>query len=167
MNLILEGPCRMSPFVDLRLVFEALGVRQREFNWLITDLEYAITGLQKPETPPWPCNGPRELPHWISGDDLASVVDAVEMQIHWAVFTGFSRDIELDLQTLNPLPYADGNPDLWHPETRMQHPLAQIEIVCWDNTSLLLLCSDSGIGESFRAFFPEAVDLNEYNRSRA
>ena len=51
-------------------------------------------------------------------------------------------------------------------EPRIQHPLAEVEIVCWDSGSTLLLCRDQSIGEGFRAYFPEAVDLAEYNKAR-
>jgi len=39
LNTLLEGSGRMAYHTDLRLVFRAFGGRQREFNWLITDLK--------------------------------------------------------------------------------------------------------------------------------
>ena len=62
---ILEGPCPRMPFyTDLRSVFRALGGREREFDWLLTDLD---------------CNRyPPELPdesnRFITGPDLSDLV---------------------------------------------------------------------------------------------
>ena len=49
---------------------------------------------------------------------------------------------------------------------RIQHPLAEVEIVCFDNTSTLLLSRDDDLSRRFRSFFPEAEDLDDYNRGR-
>ena len=42
----------MRYFTDLRLVFRAIGDRQREFNWLVTDLEYDWLGVRDGRPPP-------------------------------------------------------------------------------------------------------------------
>ncbi len=163
METLLEGRCEMAYFTDLRLVFRAIGDRQRDFNWLITDLDF---GWQEPyqaeEQAPITGRGP----HWRTGDELSRLVEALDIQFVWAVLSGFSPGVSLDLKRLAVVPYADGNPGFWVDEPRIQHSLAEIEIVCWDSTSTLLLCRDRSIGESFRRYFPEAVDLAEYNKAR-
>ena len=40
METLLNGDREREYFTDLRLVFAAIEDRQREFNWLITDLDY-------------------------------------------------------------------------------------------------------------------------------
>lgn len=163
METLLEGRCEMPYFTDLRLVFRAIGDRQRDFNWLITDLEYGWLGVHEDDEQP-PFIGSE--PHWRTGEELTRLVAEHDMQFVWAVLSGFPPGVSLDLYRLAVVPYADGNAGFWVDEPRIQHPLAEVEIVCWDSTSTLLLCRDRSIGESFRQYFPMAVDLAEYNKAR-
>jgi hypothetical protein len=160
---LLKGRCEMRYFTDLRLVFRAIGERQREFDWLITDLEYASLGVHEHDGPP-PFTG--SGPHWLTGEQLTRLVAEYEMQFVWAVLSGFAPGVFLDLGSLEVEPYADGNPGFWVDEPRIQHPRAEVEIVSWDSSRTLLLCRDRSIGESFRRYFPEAVDLAEHNKAR-
>jgi hypothetical protein len=152
----------MPFFTDLRLVFRAIGDRQREFDWLVTDLDYGWLGVHDDRPPPFVGPGP----HWLTGAELTRRVAEYDMQFVWAVLSGFRPDTALDVGRLAVEPYADGNPGFWVEEPRIQHPLAEVEIVCWDSTSTLLLCRDRSIGECFRRYFPEAVDLPEHNKTR-
>ena len=163
METLLEGRCEMPYFTDLRLVFRAIGGRQRDYNWLITDLDYGWLGVHEDhEQPPFIGGGP----HWRTGEELSRLVAEYDMQFVWAVLSGFPPAVSLDLDRLAVVPYADGNAGFWADEPQIQHPLAEVEIACWDSTSTLLLCRDRSIGESFRRYFPEAVDLAEYNKAR-
>ena len=162
METLLEGYCEMAYYTDLRLVFRAIGDRQRDFNWLITDLKYGWLEVHgDADPPPFTDSGP----HWRTGEELTRLVAEHEMQFVWGVLSGFPLGVALNLDRLEVEPYADGNPGFWVDEPRIQHPLAEVEIVCWDSTSTLLLCRDQFIGESFRQYFPEAVDLAEYNKA--
>jgi hypothetical protein len=154
MNTLLKGPSRMEFYTDLRLVFQAFGGRQREFNWLITDLECNTypPGLH------WD-----NRPLWFSGQALTALVSSFNVQFIWGVLSGFPPHISLDIQQLSVEPYADGNRELWSPNTTIQHPYATIELVCWDSSATLLRCHDDDLTQEFRAFFPEAVDLKQYN----
>src|ERR1700722_2227902 len=146
---LLEGPCEMRYFTDLRLVFRALGDQQRRFNWLVTNLEWVRLDEQEESTDELSGSGPQ----WVTGDDLTLFVDSYDIQFVWAVFSGFPPGVFLVLSDLELEPYADGNSRLWDPELRIQHPLAEVEIVCWDSTSTLLLCRDPSLAESFRWYF--------------
>ena len=163
METLLEGRCEMAYFTDLRLVFRAIGDRQREFNWLVTDLECSWLEVRDGRPEPLPGSGP----YWLTGGELSRLVAEYEMQFIWAVLSGFPPGVSVDLDRLAVVPYADGNAEFWVAEPRIQHPVAEVEIVCWDSTSTLLLCKDQSIGESFRRYFPEAVDLAGYNQRHA
>ncbi|MGL4550605.1 MAG: hypothetical protein ACRC33_05415 [Gemmataceae bacterium] len=162
METLLEGRCGVPYFTDLRLVFRAIGDRQREFDWLVTDLDYGRLGVHDHRPPPFIGRGP----HWLTGAQLTRQVAEYDLQFAWAVLSGFPPGTPLDLDRLAVDPYADGNPGFWEEQPRIQHPLAEVEIVCWDSTATLLLCRDRSLGESFRRHFPEAVDLAEYNEAR-
>jgi len=80
------------------------------------------------------------------------------------VFSGIKKEFDIDVNDLSVEPYADGNPNFWIPEPQIQHPLAEIEIVCWDSTSTLFLSKDNEIGQKFKNYFTDAMDLKEYNQ---
>jgi len=157
---LLEGACsRMPWYTDLRVVFEVLGGREREFDWLVTDVE---------------CNRlPREfLPEraawFFDGETLSDFVRrrSDPVQFIWAVLTGFERGTSIDIADPSAVPYADGNPDFWRGELRIQYPGAKVELVCWDSSSTLLITEDADLNARFRRGFREAVDLASCNRRR-
>jgi hypothetical protein len=106
-------------------------------------------------------------PQWWAGSDLSDFVQRFRIQWVWAVLSGFRKGVEIDLDHLEVYPFADGNERLWRPSPAIQHPEAEVEIVCWDSTSTLLLSRDEDLTRSFRTFFPEAVDLHDFNRRSA
>ena len=143
MNTILAGQCRMPFFTDLQLMLAALGGRHNEYNWLITDLEYAnLDGREMPREFVLElgseCYQSRD-PIWLSGERLGKIVEGRRIQIVWAVLSGFPPDVQVDMNNLQVYPFADGNSGFWRPVVSIQHPLAAVEIVCWDNTLTLLL----------------------------
>ena len=156
---LLEGRCpRMPWYTDLNTVFEVLGEREREFDWLITEIE---------------CNRyPPELQHadawFFSGAELNHLVRRQDppVQLIWAVLTGFDRGRSIDLAHLDMVPGADGNPDFWRGAPRIQYPGASVELVCFDSSLTLLITGDADLTSRFRAGFPEAVDLESFNRRR-
>ncbi len=142
----------------MRTVFRALGDRQRQFDWLLTDYDLNTYPPELPYT-----DGHRPA-RWFSGDQLTALVAANDIQFMWGVFSGFRPGIVVDAAEPELYPYADGNAALWSAEVTIQHPLADVEIVCWDSSCTMLLSRDDDLAYRFRAFFPEAVDLNDYNR---
>ncbi len=157
MNTLLESSSRMPVHTDLRQVFEAFGGRAREFNWLLTDVELNVypPGLDYIDAP--------DAARWRSGRELSDIVTASNVQFIWGVLSGFRPDVVINRAALDVYPFADGNRSLWAPGARIQHPLADVEIVCWDSTATLLLSRDDDLTRRFRSFFSEAVDLDEYN----
>ncbi len=158
-GLLLEHSRQMPYFTDLRLLFQALNNRQLEFNWLITDL---TCNFYPPELQP-ALYVPGNL--WFSGEELTRLVQQYEIQFEWGVLSGFPAHVVLDLDGLEVEPYADGNGALWSAEARIQHPLAEVEIICWDSSAVLFRSQDMDLITRFQAFFPDAVDLDRYNRA--
>lgn len=157
MNSILENSDQMDCYTDLRLVFHALGGRQQEFNWLVTELE--CNHHPDPNIP----YDPERRPLWITGEQLTKIVFEHDIQFMWGVLSGFDKDTIIHLDNLVVEPYADGNPDLWQGCPKIQHPKARVEIVCWDSTCTLLLSKDDDLTFRFRSFFTDARDLDDYN----
>lgn len=158
MNSLLNDAARMLYPTDLRKVFHALGGRQREFVWLLTDLVLGGYQLGQPTLV-----DPEDV-LMLTGDALTELVEAHHIQFIRGVLSGFVPGKEPDLEQLAIRPYADGNTALWKPDVQIQYPTAQVEIVCFDSSLTMLLSRDVDLSQRFRAYFPEAVDLNEYNR---
>jgi hypothetical protein len=155
-STILEGPCRMPFYTDLQSVFRAFGGREKEFDWLVTDLD---CDSFPPEFQPMNSS-------WVlSGRTLSDVVmrQTTPIQFNWGVFSGFRGGAKVDLARLEVQPYADGNPTFWSGRPGIQYPGAAAEIVCWDGRATLLLTTDADLTRKFRAYFPEARDLEERN----
>jgi len=45
----------------------------------------------------------------------------------------------------------------------MQNPLAEIEIISWDSTMLLVIAKSKELTEMFINEYPNSLDLKEYN----
>lgn len=136
-------------------IFDALDNIQLEYNWLISHYE---------------CNQyPDELiPYnkeyvWVSGDDLTRIVSENKIQFIWGAFSAFNKEIMLNDVIEYSLPYADGNPNFWSTDFNIQHPLAEIEIVPWDSSLVLLISKHDTVVESFLKAFPLAEDLSVHN----
>jgi hypothetical protein len=149
------------PFhTDLQSVFRALGGREKEFDWLVTDLD---CDSFPPEFQPMNSN-------WVvAGRTLSDIVmrQPTPIQFNWGVFSGFRSGTKVDLAHLAVQPYADGNPGFWTGRPAIQYPGAAVEIVCWGAQATLLITTDDDLTRRFRAHFPEAQDLEQRNRSRA
>lgn len=109
----------MEFHTNLRLVFDAIGNRQVEFNWLLTDIECNY----------YPVDELHQKVIWISGEKLTEIVARFNIQFIWGVFSAFGKDVVLDPQNLTVKPYADGNSNFWVEKPKIQHPLATAEIV--------------------------------------
>ena len=155
MNLILEKSSKMPFHTDMNLVFQAINNSQLNYNWLITDI--ACNAYNEI----WPDDTSR--PVWRSGAELTRIVQKRRIQFIWGVFSAFEKDVQIDLGKLLVTPYADGNPDFWRGNPKIQYPGAQMEIVCWDSTATLLITEDEKISNDFKLFFPDAEDLRKIN----
>jgi hypothetical protein len=154
-SYIISKTDKMKYFTDMKVVFDSLGNRQNEYNWLISDFE-----LNHYTDDSW-CDEPYI---WISGDQLSELVYQNDIQFIWGVFSGFKKNITVDFSDRTFIPYAEGNSRLWIKEPKIQHPKADIEIVCWDSSLCLFLTRDENLANQFKSYFIEAEDLREFNR---
>lgn len=164
MNSLLERSEQMPFYTDLAVVFRALDGRERDYHWIITDFECIALNAGSLPAPFRETNDDRIL---LSGRTLMSLVSRQPIQFVWGVLSGFVPDRVPELGSLNPVPFADGNEALWRPGVTLQHPLAEVEIVCWDSSATMFLSRQEDLTRQFRAFFPDAVDLDTFNARRA
>ena len=142
-------------FTNMKSVFNDMGNIQKEYNWLITDFECNH----------YPSNDIQSNDEYIfmEGNLLSEILDKYDIQFIWGVFSGFKKNITLENILKEPLPFADGNRELWNAQVKIQHYLADIEIISWDSSLLLLKTKQKQLLDNFIKHNPKSKDLREYN----
>ncbi len=151
----------MRYFTDMRSVFDALPGICTRYDWLISDLDcnWQVKEVQEG-------NHDERLDArlaLITGEELNEILRSHEIQFIWAVFSALPKGTKPEFQAP---PYADGNPNFWIGSPKPQFPTAAMEIVCWDSGSTLLIGITADMATGFKGRFPEAIDLDEYNRQQ-
>ncbi len=143
--------------IDLKKALDSIGSKQTKYNWFITDCvcysKYSKTDAMLN----------REY-CWISDEDLTSLICTENFQWIWAVLCGFDKTISLSEILKYGRPYADGYEGFWKLPLTMQHPLAEIEIVLWDSSFVLIFSKNKDIVDNFRRIFPKSENLEDYIR---
>ncbi len=110
----------------LKKIFNLINNEQLNYNWLITDCEC------------YPLNNElhdmfskRYL--WLSGERLTEIINKEDIQFIWGVFSGFSKDINLEDILKEKLPIAEGYTGFGK-NNKPQHRLSSIEIIAWDSS---------------------------------
>jgi len=142
-------------FTNLKEVLDVLGNNVKNYNWL---LSYYDCSIYPSEKIPF-----AELFVWLSGNELANILEEHEIPFIWGVLTSYEKGISLNEVMQYPLPYADGYEGFWKPEVTMQNPLAEIEIVPWDSSVLLIISKSKGIICKFAEEYPDSIDLAKNN----
>ena len=142
-------------YTYMKKLFEAIGNRQTEFNWLITDC------ICYPDNPKTDAMLSKDY-CWISGDELTEIVGQEDFQWIWAVLSGFDKSVTLEEVLKYDFPRAEDYNGFWSKPISMQHPLARIEIVPWDSTMTMIFSDDKNIVDSFRAAYPFSVVFETY-----
>lgn len=142
-------------YTSLKNVFDAIENEQKNYNWLITAIEYApvnpkIKLYEKPYT-------------WITGEDLTKLANDDDGFWIWGVFSGFAKNITKEDVLKSPLPFADGYTGFWNADLTIQHPLASIELVEWDGGLFLAITENQVILNRLKESFPASQDLKKYN----
>lgn len=135
--------------------FEAIGNRQTEFNWLITDC------ICYPDDPKTDAMLSKDY-CWISGDELTEIIAQEDFQWIWAVLSAFDKSVALSDVLNHELPQAEDYNGFWSRPVSMQHPLARIEIVPWDSTMTMIFSDDKSIIDSYRTAYPKSEDFVDY-----
>ncbi len=145
-NLILEESDYVEWYSELGPLFAGIP-RLREYYYLLSDLElnrYPDT-LRKGEDP-----------ILISGEELSTTLEQIEVQFIWGVLSAFER-----IPTSLPVeaPYAEGNTAFWEGQPTPQAQGASFEIVCWDSSLTLFIGVDQWLASWLRKLYPDIRDL--------
>lgn len=143
-------------YTYMSAVFEAIGQRQKQYNWLIADCEC------------YPENEEFEQLFsgkycWLSGEELSEIIAKEDFQWIWGVLCGFEKEIPLEDVLTYPLPVSMDYNGYYCNPVSLQHPLATVEIVPFDSTWTVLVSKDKAIVDRYRERYPKAEDLSEFN----
>ena len=126
-------------------------------NWIASDLEvYAPADEQLPihKTIDWISLTPEQM----------KKVAISKAPVIWGVFSAIPLGKQLGVDSSN-CPTSDGNPQVFEPN-HFQLPHAVAEIVAWDSTFTIFKTKDRKLSERFKAYFPEAEDLANFNKTQ-
>ena len=130
----------------------AIGGNNLKYKWLISDIEAypQDNGLYD--------NLIENNSYLIlSNNDLIKMLSECDFQWIWAVFSAIPEDISDDDILKYKLPYANENGEIYKDDVAIiQHPLADIEIVAEDSSSVFIVAKDNNIADRFKALFSMA-----------
>jgi hypothetical protein len=162
-NLVLQSSPRMSYHTDVQAIFRALAGAQFEYEWIVTDFECVALGhsslpeaLQSEEDEDRLANRAVRF----GALELQRILDTHQLQFVWGVLSGFPPSRVPDVSTLVPYPIADGLSTLWSADATVQHPEAEVEIVCTDSAFTSFRTHRQELGDRFASYFPGTIDLD-------
>ena len=133
-------------YTHMLKVLNAIGGRNLEYNWLITDIE------AYPQDDGELDKLISENDYlFLSTDELIAMLEKNGFQWIWAVFSAIPNKYTKEEVLKYELPFADGNYDIYKEDIFViQHPLADIEIVAEDSSSVFIVAKDDEIAEKFK-----------------
>lgn len=145
-------------YTHLLKLINAIGGRSLEYRWLITDIEA------------YPQNNDGNLNQKLyklftnneylilSNDELMDILEEDDFQWIWGVFSAIPEKYSNEEILKYELPYAENNSEIFMENNCMiQHPLAEIEIVAEDATSVFIVSKDDKVAELFKKAYPKAT----------
>lgn len=121
-------------------ILNAIGGRKLNYNWLITDIEaYPMKDYNKERI----C---REYV-LISNNELLNLLEKEDFQWIWGLFSAIPH-VYSEKEILEyELPHI--NDSSFQKEPCIQHPLAEIEIIAFDSSSVQITCKDEKVADMF------------------
>ncbi len=142
---------------DLAAVFKAIGNKQKNYNWVVTD--HDLFTWEEPLRRRFAWTGV-----FLSGDELTGLyIPRCRITFFSAVLSAYPKEIPIRELRQYPLPewesrrYCQNKPALLNPR-------AVIELVFYDGYELLFLSRRDELVEMFLRAFPQAIGLAETNR---
>ena len=126
MNLILENTDQVQSFTNMREIFSAAEILVSDFDWYVSDVKTNLTPDEfSPED------------RWISGEELAAVIQARNIQFIYAVFSALPKGFRPVCITA---PSVLNNRNYWSgTDIAPQLEGALFEIACWDSSATILI----------------------------
>ena len=137
-------------FTNLKEVFDVLGKEVKKYNWLLSDYE---CNKYLPEIPLG-----REF-IWFDEIKLEEILAEHEIQFIWGVATAFEKNTPLIDILQYPLPSAEKDITLGKTNVAIQNPLAEIELIAYDSTLMLVISKSEEYIKLFSKEYPNSIVL--------
>lgn len=128
-------------YTDILKVVNAIGGRSLNYNWLITEIETSTGDYFNDEYV------------IVSNDELLDKLEKKKIQWIWATFSAIPKNYKEEEILKYKLP---GVENIDKKEIKIQHPLAEIEIIAYDSTFVQLIAKDKTIAEKFKKLYKKA-----------
>ena len=128
-------------YTDILKVVNAIGGRSLNYNWLITEIETSTGDYFNDEYV------------IVSNDELLDNLENKEIQWIWGTFSAIPKKYKQEEILKYNLP---GVENIDKKEIKIQHPLAEIEIIAYDSTFVQLIAKDKTIAEKLKKLYKKA-----------
>lgn len=141
-------------YTHMLKVLNSIGGRNLDYNWLITDIE------AYPQDDGELDKLISENDYlFLSTDELIGMLEKNDFQWIWGVFSAIPKEYTKEEVLKYELPFADGNYDIYKEDIFViQHPLADIEIVAEDSSSVFIVANDDEIADKFKEIYINAKE---------
>ena len=146
-----------SGYTMMLKVINAIGGRNLNYNWLITDIEaYPQKGLGEIDDELYSYLNENDYV-FISNSDLLDILEKNDFQWIWGVFSAIPVNYSKEEVLNYDLPFAEDNSDIYLDNNFViQHPLAEIEIVAFDSSGMHIVSKDKDICDRLKLVYPDA-----------
>lgn len=146
-----------SGYTMMLKVINAIGGRNLNYNWLITDIEaYPQKGLGEIDDELYSYLNENDYV-FISNSDLLDILEKNDFQWIWGVFSAIPVNYSKEEVLKYDLPFAEDNSDIYLDNNFViQHPLAEIEIVAFDSSGMHIVSKDKDICDHLKLVYPDA-----------
>ncbi len=128
-------------YTDILKVVNAIGGRNLDYNWLITEIETSTGDYFYEEYV------------ILSKDELLDNLENKKIQWIWGTFSAIPKKYRQEEILKYNLP---GVENIDKKEIKIQHPLAEIEIIAYDSTFVQLIAKDKTIAEKLKKLYKKA-----------
>jgi hypothetical protein len=157
MELILESSDKIRFHTDLQIIIEPFMNTFKELYWTLFDYEYMILEQNIED-------GFKDLKPGLdylqfNGQRLYEIVSKVNIQFNWGVFIGTKELLKVD--SIQNLPFVDGNEDIWNKPNTFLNQFSEIEIISFDSSSTIVKFRDLELAKKWQSVFKEAKMIKE------
>ena len=129
-------------YTDILKVVNAIGGRSLNYNWLITEIETSTGDYFYEEYV------------ILSNDELLDNLENKKIQWIWGTFSAIPKKYRQEEILKYNLP---GVENIDKKEIKIQHPLAEIEIIAYDSTFVQLIAKGKTIAEKFKNYTKKLI----------
>lgn len=130
-------------YTDMLKVIKAIGGKNLNYNWLITEIETSTGDYFKDDY------------IILTNEELLDKLESKKIQWIWGTFSAIPKKYKQEEILKYNLP---GVENIDKKEIKPQHPLAEIKIIAYDSTFVQIIAKEE-IAKRFKKIYPGAKEL--------